>query len=69
MYQGREWGEVLVESQVPTVVAGEGDASGALESQWSEEMPKQSMCISGRWRGGQGASFFSVHPILALRER
>lgn len=30
MHEGRESGEFLVESQVPTVVAGEGDASGAL---------------------------------------
>lgn len=29
MHEGRESGEFLVESQVPTVVA-EGDASGAL---------------------------------------
>lgn len=57
MYQGREQGKFLVESQVPTVVAGEKEHI---------RCPREKM---GQENGGWGVSlFFSVHLILILLE-
>ena len=38
-----------VESQVPTVVAGKENPSGAQGENGTRKWPKESRCLSGRW--------------------
>lgn len=70
MYQGREWGEFLLESQVPTMwLTKPGSWRESSAKRWQEE----SGCVSGIWLGGGGAVgrgrrelHFSVHPSLCI---
>jgi len=66
MYQGREWGEFLVESQVPTVRLTKASASGSLETKWGRETAEGVKVCFGKMEGAEGASFLSIHPALGI---
>lgn len=66
MYQGREWGEFLIESQVPTVRLTKASTSSSLETKWGREMAEGVKVCFGEMAGAEGASSLSIHPALGI---